>query len=83
MLWKLTEVSHFPAQSVHNGVGGDGIRMRVCVRACVCVCWCWCQGGPGGWKGQLLGEKCHLVLALCYKGQDTESVWDGRQPRRE
>ena len=38
MLWKLTEVSHFPAQSVHNGVGGDGIRMRVCVRACVCVC---------------------------------------------
>ena len=50
MLWKLTEVSHFPAQSVHNGVGGDGIRMRVCVRACVracvrvCVCVCVCAG---------------------------------------
>ena len=48
MLWKLTEVSHFPAQSVHNGVGGDGIRMRVCMRACVracvrvCVCVCVC-----------------------------------------
>ena len=39
MLWKLTEVSHFPARSIHNGVGGNGICVHVCacIRVCVCV----------------------------------------------
>ena len=60
MLWKLTEVSHFPAQSVHNGVGGDGIRMasvRACVHACVCVCVCVCVcAGAGARVGLGVGR---------------------------
>ena len=58
MLWKLTEVSHFPAQSVHNGVGGNGIRVRVCVHVCgcvrVCVCVCVLVLVPG-WTWGLEG----------------------------
>lgn len=47
MLRKLTEVSHFPAQSVHNGVGGNGMHVRVCVHVCACVRVCVGAGARG------------------------------------